>query len=359
MASVIESFTGLFESRRRVAAFVVGLLAVAAVPFTTTAYITDIVFTGLVFVVLGVSWNLVAGYAGQISLGHHAFFGIGAFVSAWLTTPTRAGLPEAIQSPVVVAVLGGALAAGLLAAVLGPILFRLTGHYFAIGTLAMASIVQLVLLDQRKYSGGSTGLFVSNEMSKPTIFLLMVVATVVVVLATYAIVNSRSGLGMRAVHDDESAASSLGVNPLKYKLYAFVVSAAMAGVAGGFYAQFNLFVSPESTVSVVWLVDTLVVVILGGMGTMAGPVLGAGLFLALDNGLRQFAGEFATVVEGALIIAFIVFVPGGLYNLIVDTTVADVRNGLADFRREVSEDGIVAALSRRFGRDQARDHSSE
>lgn len=318
MAPLIEPFEGIFDDRRRLAASVVVLLALAVIPYTTTPYITDIVFTGLVFVMLGVSWNLIAGYAGQISLGHHAFFGFGAFVSAWLTTPLRAGLPESIQSPALLAIAVGALVAGLLALVLGPILFRLTGHYFAIGTLAVAAIIQLVLLDQRRFSGGSTGYYVQNSLHEDTIFLLMLLATVAVILVTYAIVNSRSGLGMRAIHDDEDAASSLGVNPLRYKMLAFVVSAAMAGLAGGFYAQFTLYVNPDSTLGVPWMVDTLVVVILGGMGTMAGPLLGAGLFLSLDTVLRETAGEFATVIEGGLIIIFIIFVPGGLYKLLSD-----------------------------------------
>ncbi|NIC00842.1 branched-chain amino acid ABC transporter permease [Halobacterium sp. R2-5] len=318
MASLTDPFEGIFDNRRRLAASVVVLLALAVVPFTTTPYITDIVFTGLVFVMLGVSWNLIAGYAGQISLGHHAFFGLGAFVSAWLTTPARANLPEAIQSPALLAIAVGALVAGLLALVLGPILFRLTGHYFAIGTLAVAAIIQLVLLDQRRFSGGSTGYYVQNNLGDSATFLLMLAATVLVVLVTYAIVNSRSGLGMRAIHDDEDAASSLGVNPLRYKMIAFVVSAAMAGLAGGFYAQFTLYVNPDSTLGVPWMVDTLVVVVLGGMGTMVGPLVGAGLFLSLDTVLRETAGEFATTIEGALIIIFIIFVPGGLYKLLSD-----------------------------------------
>ncbi|MXR19925.1 branched-chain amino acid ABC transporter permease [Halobacterium bonnevillei] len=318
MLGSTDYFTGLFDNRRRTVAFVVASLALATIPFTTTPYVTDIVFTGLIFVMLGVSWNLIAGYAGQISLGHHAFFGVGAFISAWLTTPARANLPEAIQSPLLVAVFVGMFGAGLLALVLGPILFRLSGHYFAIGTLAVAAIIQLVLEDQRRFSGGSTGYYVQNSMSSEVIFLLTLVATVATIVVSYGIVNSRSGLGMRAIHDDESAASSLGVNPLKYKLFSFVVACAMAGLAGGFYAQFRLYVNPESTLSVTWLVDTLVVVILGGMGTLAGPVLGAGLFLSLDTGLRTFAGEFATVIEGGLIILFIVFIPGGLYKFLAD-----------------------------------------
>ncbi|MUV60249.1 branched-chain amino acid ABC transporter permease [Halobacterium sp. CBA1126] len=318
MASITDTFGDLFENRRRTALAVVGVLALLAIPYSTTPYVTDVVFTGLVFVMLGVSWNLVAGYAGQISLGHHAFFGVGAFVSAWLTTPGRANLPEAIQSPALLAIAVGTLVAGLLALTLGPVLFRLSGHYFAIGTLAVAAIVQLVLLDQRRFSGGSTGYYVQNSLSEDVFFVLMVLATVAVILVTYAIVKSRSGLGMRAIHDDEDAASSLGVNPLRYKLLAFTVASAMAGLAGGFYAQFSLYINPDSTLGVPWMVDTLVVVVLGGMGTMAGPILGAGLFLTLDTVLRETAGELATTIEGALIIIFVIFVPGGLYKLLKD-----------------------------------------
>ncbi|QLG29620.1 branched-chain amino acid ABC transporter permease (plasmid) [Halorarum halophilum] len=308
----------LFADRRRVAALVFGVLALAVVPFTTTAYVTEIVFTGLVFVMLGVSWNLLAGYAGQISLGHAAFFGIGAYVAAWLTTPTRAGLPEAIQTPVLLALVGGGLVAALVALAVGPIMFRLTGHYFAIGTLALAAIIQLVLLDQRQFSGGSSGYFIQGGIGEDLMFLVAVAATVGMVASTYLIVNSRLGLGMRAIHGGEGAASSLGVNPLKYKMYAFVISSFMAGLTGAIYAMFTLYVNPESTLNVVWMIDTLVVVILGGMGTMLGPIVGAALFLVLDNGLRAVAGEFATTIEGLLIILFMIYAPSGLYGLIKD-----------------------------------------
>ena len=121
---------------------------------------------------------------------------------------------------------------------------------------------------------------------------------------------------MRVVHGDEAAASSLGVNPLKYKIYAFVISSAMAGLAGATYAQFTLYINPESTLGVVWMIDTLVIVIIGGMGTMIGPILGAGPFLVLDNSLRAVAGGFATTVEGLLVILIVVFAPSGVYGLL-------------------------------------------
>lgn len=315
MTSTLDAKRVLSADRRWTVG-VIGILVLAVVPFTTTPYVTELVFMGFVFTMLGVSWNLLAGYAGQISLGHAAFFGVGAFSAAWLTTPTRAGLPEAIQMPVVVALLGGATAAALLALVTGPIMFRLTGHYFAIGTLALAAIIQLLLLDLRQLSGGSTGYFVSGGLGETAMFFISLIATVAVILWTYRIVTSPPGLGMRAIHDDETAASSLGVNPLKYKMYAFVTSSFMAGLTGALYAQYTLYVNPESTLSVGWMIDTLVVVILGGMGTMLGPIFGAGLFLALDNTLRIAAGDFATTIEGLLIILFILFLPYGLYGFV-------------------------------------------
>ena len=318
---------------RRVQAFgALVVAALAAVPFVTNAYYTEIVFTGIVFAILGVSWNLLAGYAGQISLGHAAFFGLGAFTSAWLTTPAGAGLPESLKMPLLVAILVGGLVAAFVSLVIGPIIFRLRGHYFAIGTLALAAIIQLVMQDQREYTGGATGYYldvgpveglVPPLTGEATVYLLTLGVAVATVLVTYRIVESPKGLGMKAIHDDEGAASTLGVNPLKYKMYAFVVSSFFAGLAGALYAQYMLYINPESTLSIAWTIDTLVIVILGGMGTMAGPLLGAVLFLAIDNFLGAFVGGLSTAVEGALIILFIIFLPSGVYGLVDDYVVGE------------------------------------
>ncbi|RLM53684.1 branched-chain amino acid ABC transporter permease [Halobellus sp. Atlit-31R] len=320
----------LAADRRVQALGVVAVLALAAVPFTTTDSLTGLVLTGLVFVMLGVSWNLLAGYAGQISLGHAAFFGMGAFVSAWLTTPSAAGLPESIQLPILAAVVVGGVVSALIAAVIGPIIFRLTGHYFAIGTLALAAVVELVMLDRRDLTGGATGYYVNGDLSVgsvlshgDTMFFLTLVATVLTIAVTYVIVRGPSGLGMQAIHDDEDAASSLGVNPLKYKMYAFVVSSFFAGLAGALYGHYTLYINAQSTLAVTWTIDSLVIVILGGMGTFAGPFFGAGLFLLLDNGLSAIVGGFASAVEGILIVLFIIFLPTGLYGVIKEYLVEE------------------------------------
>jgi branched-chain amino acid transport system permease protein len=302
---------------------VLAVLWLVTVPFTTTDSLTGLVLTGLVFVMLGVSWNLLAGYAGQISLGHAAFFGMGAFVSAWLTTPSAAGFPASVQLPIIPAVVVGAVTSALIALVIGPVIFRLSGHYFAIGTLALAAVIELVMLDRRDLTGGATGYYVQGDLSLgeaishgDMMFFLTLVATILTVVITYLIVRGPTGLGMKAIHDDEDAASSLGVNPLKYKMYAFVVSSFFAGLAGALYGHYTLYINAQSTLAVTWTIDSLVIVILGGMGTFAGPIFGSALFLLLDNGLSAIVGGFSSAVEGILIILFIIFLPTGLYGLI-------------------------------------------
>ncbi|MFB9807809.1 branched-chain amino acid ABC transporter permease [Haladaptatus pallidirubidus] len=179
-----------FGYRRILAVSVLVVLLLAVVPFVTNASITEIAFTGLVFVMLGVSWNLLAGYAGQISLGHAAFFGMGAFVSAWVTTPARAGLPTSLEMPILVSLPVGGLAAAIIALVIGPIMFRLRGHYFAIGTLALAAIIQLLMLDQRQFTGGSTGYYIDSDVLPEVMFIVALFATVLTVAVTYQITRS-------------------------------------------------------------------------------------------------------------------------------------------------------------------------
>ncbi|MBP2249848.1 branched-chain amino acid transport system permease protein [Halarchaeum solikamskense] len=312
-----ERFTlGVPSSKRTVAASLVVLAAMLVVPFVTTPYYTGLAMTALVFLMLGVSWNLLAGYAGQISLGHAAFFGLGAYVAAWLTTPAAAGLPAIpvpLSHPIVALVLGG-VGAALVALVTGPVMFRLRGHYFAIGTLALAAIIRLVLTDKRSISGGSTGYYLNAGMGEVPTYLLTVVVAALATVGVYLVVNSRLGLGMRAIHDDETAASGLGVDPLRYKMYAFLISAFIAGLAGAAYALNSLYINPTSTLAVTWTVDTLVIVILGGMGTVAGPLFGTVVFMVIDNGLTSVLGGLATTVEGVIIILVVIFLPDGIYG---------------------------------------------
>jgi len=292
------------------------VVAALLVPRFASGYVEDLMLQTLVFAILAISWNLLAGYAGQISLGHAAFFGLGAYVSAWLTTPAAAGFPGWLATHAVVAILVGGVAATLVALVVGPAVFRLHGHYFAIGTLALAAIVQLVLNNARTISGGATGFYVQNEFGEAGVYYLAVLALAAVTVTTYYVTRGRLGLGMQAVRDDPRAARSLGVHPLRYKMWAFVVSSFFAGIAGGLYGQYTLYLNAGSTLGVNWTIDSLVIVILGGMGTLFGPLFGTAVFMLIDNLFSQVAGGLATTLEGILIVLFVIFVPHGLYGLL-------------------------------------------
>lgn len=318
------------------------LVVFAAVPSFASGYVQDLVFRAFVLGILAISWNLLAGYAGQVSLGHAAFFGGGAYVSAWLTTPTAAGLPNWLGVHPVVAVLIGGIAVLVMALVVGPGMFRLHGHYFAIGTLALAAIIQLILTNMRSISGGATGYYVQNEFGIIGIYYTALVCFVAVFVATYYVTTTRLGLGMRAIKDDQSAASSLGVSPLRYKMWAFVISSFFAGISGGLYAQYTLYLNPSSTLGIDWTIDTLVIVVLGGMGTMIGPIVGTGVFMVLDNFLSTIVGELATTFEGILIILFVIFLPRGLYgyikeNMIVPRTESSQQSEESEFNRDVHD----------------------
>jgi len=303
------------------------VVALLLVPTLTSNYVEKLVLKGVVFAILAISWNMLAGYAGQISLGHAAFFGLGAYISAWVTTPSAAGFPEWLAMPALVAIVVGGLGAAILALLTGPAMFRLRGHYFAIGTLALAAIIQLLLNNMQSLSGGATGYYVQNNFGSAAVFYLAVLALVAVFAVTYYMMKGRLGLGMQAIRDDQDAASTLGVSPLRYKMWAFVVSSFFAGVAGGLYAQHAMYVNASTTLGVSWTIDTLVIVILGGMGTMIGPLLGAGIFMAIDNLLTDLVGVLATSLEGILIALFVIFAPQGLYGFLKDRFLDERRPG--------------------------------
>jgi len=280
-----------------------------------------------------------------VSLGHAAFFGMGAYTSAWLTSPGTlpawmgdpissmlAGInsipPLAVLFPLVTVIIGG-LGAALIALLTGPAMFRLKGHYFAIGTLALGAIIQVIMNNAREYSGGATGYYVKGgaDLALPgggaisaelLQYYYAVVGAALMIVVGYYVYHAKLGLGMRAIHGDEQAADSLGVNPLQYKMYAFVLSSFLVGVAGALFAQYTLYLNPASTLSVTWTVDALVVVVLGGMGSIFGPMFGAAIFLFLDTFLTDLVGTLATTVEGVLIILFVLFLPNGLYGLLED-----------------------------------------
>jgi branched-chain amino acid transport system permease protein len=270
---------------------------------------------------LAVAWNLLGGYAGQISLGHAAFYGCGAYVSTFLLL--RFGL-----SPWLGLVAGG-LVSALLAVVVGWPCFRLRGHYFAMATIAVAEIVQAVVTNWDAL-GGAVGLylpvqerglagFVFNTSKLPYYYIALGLLAVSL-LASWAVARSRLGYYLRAIKDEPDAARSLGVSLTRYKLVAIALSAFLTAAGGTLYAQKELYIDPGSVLATSLSIKISLAAILGGVGTLGGPVVGAVLLTGIDEASRiAFGGSGRgtdLVVYGLLIVLVALFKPEGLVGLL-------------------------------------------
>jgi branched-chain amino acid transport system permease protein len=270
---------------------------------------------------LAVAWNLLGGYAGQISLGHAAFYGCGAYVSTFFLL--RFGL-----SPWLGLVAGG-LVSALLAVVVGWPCFRLRGHYFAMATIAVAEIVQAVV-NNWDALGGAVGLylpvqerglggFVFNTSKLPYYYIALGLLAVTL-LASWAVARSRLGYYLRAIKDEPDAARSLGVSLTRYKLVAIALSAFLTAAGGTLYAQKELYIDPGSVLSTSLSIKISLAAILGGVGTLGGPVMGAVLLTGIDEASRiAFGGSGRgtdLVVYGLLIVLVALFKPEGLVGLL-------------------------------------------
>jgi len=269
---------------------------------------------------LGVAWNILGGYAGQVSLGHAAFFGAGAYVSTLLSL--KLGL-----SPWLGMGAGAAFAAALSLLVGWPC-FRLKGHYFAMATIAVGEIVQ-ALVNGWEFLGGAVGFylplqergfwgFVFNRSKLPYYYIALGLLAFSL-LVNWLVARSRIGYYLRAIKDEPDAARSLGVSLTRYKQYAMVISSALAAMGGTLYAQKELFIDPGSTLSTALSIKMSLVAIMGGVGTLAGPVVGAVLLTAIEEASRIAFGGTGRgtdlVVYGGLIVLIAVFQPAGILGL--------------------------------------------
>lgn len=271
-------------------------------------YQRDILITLLLYVALAQSWNILAGFGGQVSLGVSGFVGTGAYASGLVLLHTGVGY--------LTAVLASALIGAALAAVLAAPLLRLRGDYFAIGSLAAALALQAVALNW-SFAGGSTGLTLPIAAT-PTPEVLLVLAIVMAALAVLAaLVVQRSSFGLRlmAVRDNESAAVGLGVSSFGHKATALVLSGALSGVAGSLVALQQAAFEPGGAFSISWTLNALLMTVVGGIATVLGPVVGA--VIIYYGVTKQLAGYQTTglVIEGLLLIAVVRLAPQGLWPL--------------------------------------------
>jgi len=253
-------------------------------------------------VILAQSWNLLGGYAGQINLGHAAYFGLGALV-------TRALWVSGV--PVMVSISAGALVATAFGCLIGVPAFRLRGAYFAIGTLALAEILRITVGNLLPQISTICASELASYDILPRYYLTLALAMLCVAVVAL-LVPSRVGLGMRAVREDEAAAEAVGVGALRHKLLALAVSTALAGLAGGAFAYYHVSYYPQHTFSPVWTFDAVLMSYIGGVGTIHGPVLGAVFYVILREVLAVQWVEFHLIIFGLLFMLVVLFLPGGL-----------------------------------------------
>ncbi|OZI72359.1 branched-chain amino acid ABC transporter permease [Bordetella genomosp. 12] len=299
-------------------ALVVALL-LALVPLVVRdAFTLQVLLLAIMFGALGACWNLVGGFLGRISFGHGVFVGVGAYTTLLL-------LQHLKLTPLLGIPLGGVISAALAWLVGGPTL-RLSGHYFAMATIALLQI-GLLLMVNWEWAGGAVGLeapiadapWMLLFRTKVPYYWIAVGLAFLTFLCTYLLVHSRTGFYWRAINGDEAAARSLGVPADRYKMLAFVMSAGMTGVWGGFFAMYVGFIDPESMFSLTMSVQVVLVTILGGVGTLVGPWLGAALLLPLSEGTRVAWGSSGLgldlLIFGLAILLVTLFLPGGLVTL--------------------------------------------
>lgn len=296
-------------------------------------YLMHIVVMAGIYTILTLSWNLLAGYTGQLNLGHAAFFGIGAYSSALIAM--KLGISAWIG------LLGGGLVAAFFGLLLGFPSLRLSGPYLAITTIGFAEILRLVAINWVDLTRGSLGLsgiplltpirlgdWTMKFYFERDYYYVVLAAALLTFFCIRCFTHSEFGVSLQALRDDEQGAQSIGIHTSRYKLTVFALSAFFAGLAGGLFAHFTRLVSPD-TMSLHVTFDTLTMTMVGGLGTTVGPILGAVALSFLSEWLRTLEDLFKLDVR-------LVF-----YGLLLILTILFMREGLI---------GVFHGLAQRFGR---------
>ncbi len=289
------------------------LALLASVPLLHNGYEENLFRGVLMFATLSLGWNIIGGYTGYVSFGNVVFFGLGAYTTAVMWQHAQV---QNVAIDVVVAI----VVAVLFAVVLGFPILRLKGHYFGIATLGIALATEEII-ENIDWLGGGSGFTIRQVDAFWTYYVAMWCVCVASVLATYLIARSKLGYALVAIRENEEAAAVLGVDATKYKIIAWAISGAMAAAAGAVYAGANGFIDGPSAFAIDNNVFPIVMTILGGVGTVAGPVFGALILTAINETLWSHFPQIHTLFFGAVIVLVVLFLPRGVLWLF------GVRNG--------------------------------
>jgi branched-chain amino acid transport system permease protein len=283
------------------------VVACSLVPrFLHNDYLVQVIFRIVLFAALGLAWNLVGGYAGQLSLGHVAFFGLGAYGLAIFT---------AHGVPVWVSVLMAAAFAALFAAIIGRIVFRLRGPYFTLSTIAFGEVLRLGAANLT-ITGGAIGLSTPALFSRGNVWRMYyfsaLALAVICFLVNYATEHSRPGYYLMAIREDEDTASAVGIDTASYKVRALVISAFVTALGGAIYASAFQYIVPDNVLTLEISVQVAIITMLGGAGTLMGPIVGAVLLLSASELFKNQFQESHLLIYGILIVVVVLFLPEGI-----------------------------------------------
>jgi len=310
-----------FLKQPKGALFLLTILILVFLPqIVQNPFVLHLVIMVFFYAALGAAWNIIGGFAGQLSLGHAAFYGVGAYSCVLLNL--YLGLSPWIGMGV------GVVVASLFGAAISYPCFQLRGPFFTLATIAFAEVLRILAIYFKEFTKGSVGITIPQKMGlghfmfreKAPYFYIVLIFAVGAFLISYWIEKSRFGYHLAALREDEDAAESLGVNTSRTKLKAAIISAALTSIGGVFYAQYIMFIEPYSEFSLDLSIQFALVPMIGGMGTSIGPFLGSLVMTPLQELLRswlggQFAGLYL-VIYGCILMLVVIFIPQGILGLL-------------------------------------------
>lgn len=298
---------------------VIGVVVLLAVPFVTgNPFYQHLLIMVLFWTLLGTAWNLLGGFAGQVSFGHATFLGVGAYTTLLLYLKLG-------WSPWLGLILGG-VAGALMALPIGLICFRLRGPYFSLATLAVAEIIRLVALNWETLTAGPTGLLITslpalswfglpvNWESKLPFYYIAVGLAVFAMSATWLVSRSRLGAYLLAIREDTDSAEASGIDTTQSKVVALALSAFIAGLAGGFYGLYFRYIDPDAVFAISISVEMVFIAVVGGIATTAGPIVGAVFLVTVSELFRERFQTGHLIFYGLLMMIVIRYMPEGIWG---------------------------------------------
>jgi branched-chain amino acid transport system permease protein len=284
-----------------------------AAPFLLTGFWVRLITFTFMFAVLASALNIIAGFAGYAAFGNMIFFGVGAYTTAVMMTRLGFSFPTALGCSAAVAV--------TVSVALGMLLLRLKGHYFALGTLGAAEAMKYVVENMTRITGGGQGITVPPLRGNPAVintffYFMMFALLIVIVIVVWRLSRNRLGYAFKAIRANEEAAGVMGIDTTRYKITAWAMSALFTGVTGSVYAYWFTYIDAPTVFDVMWVVKMFVILLIGGAGTVFGPVIGAFILETISELVWSRFINLHLGILGLIIIMVVLFMPRGIISLV-------------------------------------------